>query len=158
MRETEDELRRTQTLLDASYEIAGPHVHATIEGSRRLSAEAMLERLDGMRYFVVATVSSDGRPFTGPVDAFWIHGELWFSSSPESLKVRHLRARPACSATYVDGLRALVIAHGTVRFTDPRTVPDVIELLRAEYPDFDTWAPAEYCVLTPTKLFAATFE
>ena len=158
MREAELQIRTVQALLDASYGAAGPHVQATIEAHRRLSAEAMLERLDGMRYFVVATVSPDGRPFTGPVDAFWIHGELWFSSAPESLKVRHLRARPACSATYVDGLRTLVITHGTVRFVDPRTVPDVIAILRAEYPDFDAWAPAEYCVLAPAKLFAATFE
>jgi hypothetical protein len=158
MHETAAEVAAMQRLLDASYEQAGPHVHATIEPKRRLDAMAMLERLEGMRYFIVATVSADGRPFTGPVDSFWIHGRLWFSSSPESVKVRHLRARPACSATYVDGLHALVIAHGEVTFIDPRSVPDVIAILRKEYPGFEQWAPAEYCVLTPTKLFAATFE
>lgn len=147
-----------QSLLDASYADAGGHVHATIPSERRLTAEQLVERVEGMRIMVVATVTADGRPLTGPVDAFVIHGAIWFSSSPSSTKVRHLRARPACSATYVDGIRTVLIAHGDVRFTDPRAHGDVFDLLLGQYPDFEEWAPTEYCVLEPRKLFAASFD
>lgn len=157
MRETSEDLRALQELLDRSYDAAGPHLRATIEPHRRLTAAQLVERFDGMRYVVVATVSADGRPFTAPADAFLIRGELWFGSSLESVRIRHLRARPACSATLLDGLELLVTMHGTARFEDRRAHRDADEVLRAQYPDLDDFAPGEYIVLRPEKLFAATF-
>jgi general stress protein 26 len=112
MLETPEELARLQNLLDASMAAAGPHMSSIITDERRLSATELTERLSGMRLLVLATVTADGRPLAGPVDGYFLHGTFWFSSGTDSVRMRHLAARPAVSATHLPGEDLAVTVHG----------------------------------------------
>jgi hypothetical protein len=69
----------------------------------------------------VATVTADGRPVTGPVDGIFYRGAFHFGSSPESVRLRHLRARPQVSATHLPGEDLCVTVHGTGVPVDVKT-------------------------------------
>jgi AcrR family transcriptional regulator len=98
MLETPEEIDRLQQLLDRSAAGAGPHMKGIITGERRLSADQLCQRLQGMKLLVVATVTADGRPLAGPVDGYFLHGSFYFGSGRDSVRTRHLAARPAVSA------------------------------------------------------------
>jgi len=112
VRETPADLAALQTLLDRSYELAGPHLLRIHDPARRLNAEQVAERLTGMRLLALATVTADGRPIVGPVDGVFLHGAFHFGSAPDSLRFRHIRARPQVSATHLPGEELSVTVHG----------------------------------------------
>ncbi len=112
MLETPQELSRLQALLDESMASAGPHLRSILDDERRLDARQLTERLEGMRLLVLATVTADGRPLAGPVDGYFLHGTFWFSSGTDSVRMRHLAARPAVSATHLPGEDLAVTVHG----------------------------------------------
>lgn len=112
MLETPDEVRRLQQLLDDSAARAGAHLRGIITAERRLSAVQVCDRLQGMRLLAVATVTADGRPLVGPVDGYLLHGSFYFSSGKDSVRMRHLTARPSVSATHVAGEELAVTVHG----------------------------------------------
>jgi Pyridoxamine 5'-phosphate oxidase len=130
MLETPAELGRLQELLDRSAAAAGAHLSAIITSERRLSAVQLAEKLRGMRLLVVATVTADGRPLAGPVDGYFLHGSFCFSSGRDSVRMRHLAARPAVSATYLPGEELAVTVHGRAELFDLHG-PDGAELRRA---------------------------
>ena len=94
---------------------------------RRLSARATCDRLVGMRLLALATVSGDGRPFVGPVDGIFFRGAFHCSSSPDSLRVRHIRARPFVSATHLPSEEFAVTVHGVAEILDI-TAPEHAQL------------------------------
>jgi general stress protein 26 len=112
MLETPEELTRLQSLLDSSMAVAGPHLRSIITDERRLSATELSECLTGLRLLVLATATADGRPLAGPVDGYFLHGTFWFSSGTDSVRMRHLRVRPAVSATHLPGEDLAVAVHG----------------------------------------------
>ncbi|MCU1491920.1 MAG: pyridoxamine 5-phosphate oxidase-related FMN-binding [Acidimicrobiaceae bacterium] len=112
MHETALELVRLQEVLDKSAGSGGPHLASILTADRRLSAEQLCERLAGMRLFVLATVTADGRPLTGSVDCYLLHGRFYFSSGRTSVRMRHLAARPAASASHLPGEELAVTVHG----------------------------------------------
>ena len=120
MLETLEEIRELQELLDRSAAAAGSHLSGIITEERRLSAEELCRRLQGMRLLVVATVTADGRPLCGPVDGYFLHGCFWFSSGRDSVRMRHLRARPAVSATHLPGEHLAVTVHGAAELFEMR--------------------------------------
>jgi nitroimidazol reductase NimA-like FMN-containing flavoprotein (pyridoxamine 5'-phosphate oxidase superfamily) len=121
MKETPEDLARLQQLLEDSYAAGGPHLREVITPERRLDAAALAARLDGMKLLVLATVTSDGRPINGPVDGIFYRGSFHFGSSPESIRFRHIRQRPAVSATHLDGEEFAVTVHGTASEIDMRS-------------------------------------
>ena len=144
--ETPEEISRLQELLDRSAAASAPHLSDIITGERRLSAAAVCERLQGMRLLVVATVTADGRPLAGPVDGYFLHGSFYFSSGRNSVRMRHLAARPAVSATYLPGDELAVTVHGQAELFDVAD-PARGELRQAmldhylplQGPEFETW-------------------
>ena len=123
MHETQEDVAGLQELLDRSHAAGGPHLRSIITPEWRLNANELVERLQGMRLLVVATVTADGRPLTGPVDGVFFRGAFHFGSSPESFRLRHLRVRPQVSATHLPGEDLSVTVHGTavpVDVRDPR--------------------------------------
>ena len=118
MLETPEDIERLQRLLDRSAAGAGAHLSDIITGDRRLNAAQVSERLQGMRLLVVATVTADGRPLAGPVDGYFLHGEFYFSSGRNSVRMRHLAARPAVSATHLAGEELAVTVHGRAELFD----------------------------------------
>jgi hypothetical protein len=110
--ETPEEIEELQRLLDRSAAGAGPHMRDIITGERRLSAQQLCDRLQGMRLLVLATVTADGRPLSGAVDGYFLHGAFWFSSGANSVRMRHVAVRPAVTATYLPGEELSVTVHG----------------------------------------------
>ena len=146
MLETPDDVARLQQLLDRSAAGAGPHLRGIITDERRLSAERVCQILQGLRLLVVATVTADGEPLAGPVDGYFLHGSFCFSSGRDSVRMRHLAARPAVSATHLPGEELAVTVHGRAELFDLRA-PEGGELRQAmldhylprQGPEFETW-------------------
>jgi uncharacterized pyridoxamine 5'-phosphate oxidase family protein len=112
MHETADDLRALQELLDRSYAAAGRHLLRIHTPERRLSATEVADRLTGMCLLALATVTADGRPVVGPVDGIFYRGAFHFGSAPDSVRFRHIRARPQVSATHLPGEELAVTVHG----------------------------------------------
>lgn len=129
MHETPEDLAALQRLLDDSYERAGAHLRSIITPQRRLTAEQVAQRLTGMRLLALATVTADGRPIVGPVDGIFHRGAFHFGSSPDSVRFRHIRARPHVSATHLPGEELAVTVHGRAVPVDVRA-PEGAELRR----------------------------
>jgi nitroimidazol reductase NimA-like FMN-containing flavoprotein (pyridoxamine 5'-phosphate oxidase superfamily) len=146
MLETPADLDHLQRLLDRSAAGAGPHLRGIISDERRLTAAQVCQRLQGMRLLVLATVTADGRPLAGPVDGYFVHGSFYFSSGRDSVRMRHLAARPAVSASYLAGEELAVTVHGRAELFDVLD-PARGELRQAmldhylplQGPDFETW-------------------
>jgi hypothetical protein len=163
MLETPQELDTLQALLDASMASAGPHLRDIISDERRLDARQLTERLQGLCLLVLATATSDGRPLAGPVDGYFLHGTFWFSLGTQSVRVRHLAARPAVSATYLPGEELAVTVHGSAechRLHDPACA-ELRQAMLDEYlpkqgPAFEEWlrnADAFGARIQPEKMF-----
>jgi hypothetical protein len=118
MHETEEDLEALRALIDRSYAAAGPHLLSIHSPERRLTAEQVCSQLTGMRLLALATVSSAGRPVVGPVDGIFFRGAFHFGSSPESVRARHIAARPWVSATHLPGEELAVTVHGRAEQVD----------------------------------------
>jgi general stress protein 26 len=168
MLETPEELDNLQQLLDRSMAGAGEHLRGIITGERRLSAAELAGRLQGMRLLTAATVTADGRPLAGPVDGYFLHGTFWFSSGRNSVRMRHLAARPAVSATHLPGEELAVTVHGRAELVE-LSEPAGAELRQAmldwyvprQGPEFETWLNALDAVaarIVPEKMFTFSME
>lgn len=112
-----------QQLLDRSAAGAGGHLTGIVSAGRRLTAAQLVIALTGMKVLVVATVTAKGEPRTSCVDGHFLHGHWVFGTDASAAKARQLRARPAVSATHVDGERLALFTHGTAEWID-RGHPD----------------------------------
>jgi hypothetical protein len=163
MLETPEEMASLQALLDSSMASAGSHLRDVITDERRLTALQLTERLHGMRLLVLATVTADGRPLTGPVDGYFLHGTFWFSTATASVRRRHLALRPACSATHLPGDELAVTVHGRAEVSalDDPANGDLLQAMLDEYlpkvgPEFEEGLEAMDAVgvrIVPEKLF-----
>jgi len=150
MRETPEEVDALQRLLDASAAAAGPHLRGIITDDRRIAAADLCRRLTGMRLLVVATTTVDGRPLAGPVDGYLVHGCWQFSSGRNSVRMRHLRSRPAVTATHLPGEELAVTVHGRAELFDLMTPAGddlrqamVDHYLPTQGPAFEEWLRQE---------------
>jgi hypothetical protein len=134
--ETQQDLAALQELLDRSYDAAGTHLRRIITPERRLTAEQVSERLTGMCLLALATATSDGRPIVGPVDGIFFRGAFHFGSAPDSVRFRHIRARPHVSATHLPGEELAVTVHGRAVQVDVASGPFREALLEIYVPRF----------------------
>jgi hypothetical protein len=143
MHETPEDLAALQALLDASYARAGGHLLGIHTPERRLDARQLSERLQGMVLLSLATATADGRPIAGPVDGIFYRGAFHFGSSPDSVRFRHIRRRPAVSATHLPGEHLGVTVHGraeTIDLRDPAHAGFRQALLDVYVPRYgDSW-------------------
>jgi nitroimidazol reductase NimA-like FMN-containing flavoprotein (pyridoxamine 5'-phosphate oxidase superfamily) len=130
VQETPADIARMQALLDESYAAAGRHLAGIHTPERRMSAEQVAERLQGMVLLALATVTADNRPIVGPVDGIFHRGSFHFGSSPDSVRFRHIKARPQVSATHLPGEELAVTVHGTAVPVDVRS-PEQADFRRA---------------------------
>lgn len=158
--ETPDDLEALQRLLDDSYASAGEHLLGIHTPERRLTAEQLAGKLTGVRVMALATVSSKGEPIAGPVDGLFYRGRFFFGSSPESVRFKHIAARPTVSGVHTVGEELAVTVHGTARPIDVRAPENAgyLSYLREIYPDWDEWWPESaptpaYAVIEPRKMF-----
>jgi hypothetical protein len=92
-----------------------------------------------------------------------LHGTFWFSSGLNSVRLRHLAARPACSATHLPGEELAVTVHGRAEFfaqDDPAygefTRAMLDEYLPKQGPEFEQWLneePIGVVRIAPEKMF-----
>ncbi len=120
MHESPGDIAAVQDLLDRSYAGAGAHLLSIHTPERRLSAEQLAERLTGMVLLTLATVTADGRPLTGPVDGIFYRGAFHFGSGADSVRFRHISARPQVSATHLPREEFAVTVHGRAVAVDHR--------------------------------------
>lgn len=162
MHERPEDLAELQRVLDASFDAAGSHLREIATPDRRLDAEQLAARLTGMRLLVLATSTRDGRPINGPVDGIFYRGRFHFGSSPESLRYRHLRERPAVSATHLPCESLAVTVHGDAELLDMHA-PEHAEFKQAVLDIYtprygDEWAAmldggAWYARINPHRVF-----
>jgi hypothetical protein len=110
--ETQDQIDALQELLDRSYARGGEHLLRIHTPERRLGAQDVVTRLTGVCLLALATVTADGRPIVGPVDGVFYQGRFHFGSAPQSVRFRHIDARPQVSATHLPGEHLAVTVHG----------------------------------------------
>ncbi len=127
MHETAADLDRLQALLDRSYAAAGAHLSRIHTPERRIGAEQVAARLEGMSLLVLGTVTADGRPILGPVDGIFLRGDFYFGSSPDSVRFRHIAQRPQVSATHLPSEEFAVTVHGRAVRVDHKA-PEGAEL------------------------------
>jgi uncharacterized pyridoxamine 5'-phosphate oxidase family protein len=156
--ETENDLRALQELIDASHANAGPHLRAIFGDDRKIPAAELPALLPGVQVLALATVTARGEPRVAPVDGLFFRGRFHFGSSPESARFRHIRARPAVSATHMRGEELAVVVHGQAVEIDPRA-PEHAGFrgyLNETYPGWDDadWAAdAPYARIEPSAMF-----
>jgi len=157
MRETPEDLAWLQSLLDRTYASAGAHLTSIHTGPARVTAEDLTARLDGMQILVVATVSADGRPFTGPVDSFLYRGRFHIGTSPDAVRTRHLARSPAVSATHVRGEALVVTVHGRARRLDLAGADaGFLALVEEHYGEGGVWgAEVPAWAIEPDRMYAA---
>jgi hypothetical protein len=151
--ETPDDLRALQRLLDDSHAAAGEHLRSIFTDERRLSAEALVERLTGVCVLDLATVTAAGEPRVAPVDGLFFRGQWHFGSSPTSARFRHIEARPAVSGSHTRGESLAVIVHGTARRVDVEgAFRDFLgEIYGEGWADWGAGAP--YAVIEARRMF-----
>jgi hypothetical protein len=150
-----EDLAWLQTVLDASYARAGAHLRAIHTDEARLSAAEVVDRLRGMRVFVLATVARDGRPFTGPVDTYLVGGRLHLGTSPEAVRARHLARDPAVSATYAEGEGLVVTVHGRALPVEAALGTPFGDAVVAHHGELGVYAGASTWAIEPDRMFAA---
>ncbi|HKW72290.1 MAG TPA: pyridoxamine 5'-phosphate oxidase family protein [Candidatus Dormibacteraeota bacterium] len=115
MHETVQDISWLRELLDRSYERAGDHLKSITTPARRIPAAEVVELLPGVQIINLATVTADGRPMVAPVDGLFYRSHFYFSSAKNSVRYRHLIARPRVSATHTRGEEISIVVHGTAR-------------------------------------------
>jgi pyridoxamine 5'-phosphate oxidase len=110
--ETAADIARLQALLERSYGRAGAHLLSIHRPERRMNADQLCRRLDGMCLLTLATATPAGRPLTGPVDGIFYRGSFHFGSSPDSVRFAHIARQPWVSATHLPSEELAVTVHG----------------------------------------------
>jgi uncharacterized pyridoxamine 5'-phosphate oxidase family protein len=156
--ETDDDLRALQELLDASHANAGPHLRSIFSDERRIPATELPALLPGVQVLALATVTARGEPRVAPVDGLFYRGRFHFGSAENSARFRHLRARPAVSATHLRGEELAVVVHGHAVEIDARGAGEegFRAYLNEAYPGWDDadWTQgAPYARIEPTAMF-----
>lgn len=116
-----------------------------------------------MRVLNLATVTAAGHPRVGPVDGLFFRGRFYFGSAPDSVRFRHLRARPHVRPAYTVGEELAVIVHGRAALVDVYADPP--PPLRAHllevYPRWEEWwgaGGAAYARVDAETMFAWDFR
>jgi uncharacterized pyridoxamine 5'-phosphate oxidase family protein len=164
--EVDADVSALQQLLDASYARIGEHMRSIHTPERRVGARDLVAILRGVRVLHLATVSPSCVPRVSPVDGLFYRGQFWFGSGQESVRFRHLRARPQVSASHTVGETFAVIVHGrAVEVPDVRAADEggFHRFLHEVYPSWDEWYPPDapdpaYARIEADRMYAYAFE
>ena len=126
VRETAAEVTELQALIDRSLARTRPHMRSIVHpGKYSLNAKQVVKLLDGMK--TVAAPAPNGDPLVAPMDGWFLHGNFYFSSSGDAVRIRGLRKRPRASIPYFEGERFLINAHGHAELMF-KSHPEVAEI------------------------------
>ena len=162
MHETEQDLHDLQRVLDESHAAAGGHLRNIFTDETRLTAAELADLLRGVQVLNVATVTAAGEPRVSPVDGLFFRGHFWFGSSHDSMKFRHIRKRPAVSASHTRGEELAVVVHGAAHEVDvqsPEARPFADYCVEVYGESWHDWgASAAYARIEPAKMFSFSAE
>lgn len=156
MYETSDDIDWLQSIIDRSHRDATAHLRAIWTDAAKIPAAELPALLPGVQLLVVATVTAQGEPRTGPVDGLFYRGRFWFGSSIRSARFTHIRSRSQVSATHIRGEHFAIVVHGAARAIDTSAPAnaDFVAYCREVYPHWDSFGPGEpYASIEPTKMF-----
>ncbi|MDQ2748809.1 MAG: pyridoxamine 5'-phosphate oxidase family protein [Actinomycetota bacterium] len=155
MWETTEELTAVQQLLDHSFEQASQHLLAIMTPERRLTAEQAIAELPSPAVLNLATVTAAGEPRLSAVDGHFLHGHWYFTTDAGSPKARHLRARPAVSASFTPRDGFGVFCHGRAVLLDGAEKQMLREHFTSTYgSDPEDWGSIAYVRLDASWLVA----
>ncbi|WP_030433883.1 pyridoxamine 5'-phosphate oxidase family protein [Allokutzneria albata] len=168
MRETPEELKELQALLDASLASSSSHLRSIITTESTLTAERLTGVLTGMCTLALSTVTAKGEPRISGADGHFLHGKWHFGTARKAAKARHLSARPAASVAHMRGEQLGVFTHGEVEVLNPEDGeaaedwPELLAYLKDFYGDdgFDWERDVVYYQLHPRwmTVYANGFE
>src|SRR6478735_125677 len=163
MYETTEDIARVQQLLDDSYAGIGEHMKSIHTPDRRVAADDLGPILRGVRVLDLATVTANCEPRVSPVDGLFFRGRFYFGSGEESVRFRHVRARPQVSACHTIGETFATIVHGRAVEIDVRSSEQqgFLAYVREVYPSWDEWYADEtppYARIEPQVMYAYAFE
>jgi general stress protein 26 len=144
MRETPEELKELQALLEASLSRSTSHLRSIVTANT-LTAEQVTRILTGMCTLALSTVTAKGEPRISGVDGHFLHGKWHFGTARSAAKARHLAARPAVSVAHMRGEDLGVFTHGTVDILNPDNGelaadwPDLLAYFKDFYGDGDDY-------------------
>lgn len=119
MRETPDEIAALAELMEASHARSTSHLQEIVSGDHQLTAQQVVDALDGMKVLSLATVTAKGEPRVSAVDGHFLHGHWTFGTDGRAAKAKHLASRPAASVAHLDGERLGVFTHGKAVLMQP---------------------------------------
>jgi uncharacterized pyridoxamine 5'-phosphate oxidase family protein len=162
MFETEEDVRRLQTLIDRTFAQANPHLAKIVKPERRLTARQVVRYLQGTKHVAFATVNEDGAPRVAPLDGVFIRGRFTVSTGGRAARLRHLRANPACSAAHMDGDTIGIVVHGnaTIIGRDDEGVDGIEPVWRDIYGSspFEWGEGVVFMRIEPSSMWAYAFH
>lgn len=161
MFETDEELTDLQSVLDRAHAGATHHLRAIINDRRTLRATEIAGLVTGMRTLNLATVTAAGEPRISAVDGHFLHARWIFSTSVTCAKARQLQARPAVSASYLEGEALGIFTHGhahRIEDSDPEYAWTLDHLTRHYGSSPLSWGDTGLYRLTPTWVVGYAFK
>lgn len=126
-----------------------------------MSAIDVCGLLEGVCVFDLATVNSLGQPVVAPVDGLFLSATLWFSSSHDSLRFKHIRRSPWVSAAYTKLEEISILVHGKAHEVDTN-LPEFqqlhdycIETYGPTYDSWGFWGKEPYAWVEPMRIYAS---
>jgi nitroimidazol reductase NimA-like FMN-containing flavoprotein (pyridoxamine 5'-phosphate oxidase superfamily) len=108
-------------------------------------------------------VTTTARPLVAPVDGLFFQGHFYFGSAPDSVRMRHIRARPHVSAAHTRGEELAVIVHGSAHPIDLTASEHasfrqyLLDMYRPRYgSDWEQWveSDAEDARIDPDRMYS----
>jgi general stress protein 26 len=137
VRHTEQDLAELQALIDRSVDSAGRFMRETFElPDHGLTARQLTGYFeDRIRPVAIATVTAKGEPRVSPVGAVFHRTKFHIPTAEYSMRVRHVRSRPAISLTHFEPNVIAVIVHGRAEIVSPGAA----EFEELEIPEQERW-------------------
>ena len=152
MDESPATLRWLSELIDRSTQTAGPALARNFTGGGwAMSAEEFVAFWGEGRMAAVATVSSDGKVHSAPLDPQLVDGRFIIPTFANSRRLEDHRANPRCSITSWDGPYRAVIVYGNARVVERDPTGRTMEVADEQALD-----PASIVTVqvTPTRIYA----
>jgi hypothetical protein len=122
-------------------------------------------RLSVAKNYWVCSVRPNGRPHAVPVWGVWMDDTWYFDGSPETRRMRNLRANPAANVHLEDGSQVISL-EGNVSAMPIPPPRELVERIAADYrrkygemgyaPAADQWNAGGLYVFKPTLAFGWT--